>query len=86
MDILHNMGPETVVITSSDLQSPSGNDYLIALGSQRRSKSWLFILMGKPLTLNFKSTKNNYILSNSSFLWNSSQMNGNPEGPTLDGL
>lgn len=38
MDMLHNMGPETVVITSSDLQAPSGNDYLIALGSQRRSK------------------------------------------------
>ncbi|XP_066478516.1 pyridoxal kinase [Tiliqua scincoides] len=37
MDILHNMGPETVVITSSDLQAPSGNDYLIALGSQRRT-------------------------------------------------
>ncbi|KAL8190453.1 UNVERIFIED_CONTAM: hypothetical protein K2H54_054412 [Gekko kuhli] len=37
MDILHNMGPETVVITSSDLQSPSGKDYLIALGSQRRT-------------------------------------------------
>ncbi|KAG8136468.1 hypothetical protein E2320_005045 [Naja naja] len=36
MDMLHNMGPETVVITSSDLQAPSGNDYLIALGSQRR--------------------------------------------------
>uniref|UniRef100_A0A8C6XMJ2 Pyridoxal kinase n=1 Tax=Naja naja TaxID=35670 RepID=A0A8C6XMJ2_NAJNA len=37
MDMLHNMGPETVVITSSDLQAPSGNDYLIALGSQRRN-------------------------------------------------
>ncbi|XP_029141238.1 pyridoxal kinase [Protobothrops mucrosquamatus] len=37
MDMLHNMGPEMVVITSSDLPAPSGNDYLIALGSQRRT-------------------------------------------------
>ncbi|XP_036893752.1 pyridoxal kinase-like [Sturnira hondurensis] len=29
------MGPETVVITSSNLPSPRGSDYLIALGSQR---------------------------------------------------
>ncbi|XP_049730933.1 pyridoxal kinase isoform X1 [Elephas maximus indicus] len=35
MDILHAMGPDTVVITSSDLPSPQGSDYLIALGSQR---------------------------------------------------
>uniref|UniRef100_A0A5F5PIS5 Pyridoxal kinase n=2 Tax=Equus TaxID=9789 RepID=A0A5F5PIS5_HORSE len=35
MDVLHSMGPDTVVITSSDLPSPRGNDYLIALGSQR---------------------------------------------------
>lgn len=39
MDMLHAMGPETVVITSSDLQAPSGNDYLIALGSHRKSES-----------------------------------------------
>jgi len=39
MDMLHAMGPETVVITSSDLQAPLGNDYLIALGSHRKSKS-----------------------------------------------
>uniref|UniRef100_A0A8C9FFF4 Pyridoxal kinase n=1 Tax=Pavo cristatus TaxID=9049 RepID=A0A8C9FFF4_PAVCR len=38
MDMLHAMGPETVVITSSDLQAPLGNDYLIALGSYRKSK------------------------------------------------
>lgn len=38
MDMLHAMGPETVVITSSDLQAPLGNDYLIALGSHRKSK------------------------------------------------
>ncbi|XP_021525109.1 pyridoxal kinase [Aotus nancymaae] len=36
MDILHSMGPDTVVITSSDLPSPRGSDYLIVLGSQRR--------------------------------------------------
>uniref|UniRef100_A0A4X1TDE8 Pyridoxal kinase n=1 Tax=Sus scrofa TaxID=9823 RepID=A0A4X1TDE8_PIG len=35
MDMLHAMGPDTVVITSSDLPSPRGKDYLIALGSQR---------------------------------------------------
>ncbi|XP_077851760.1 pyridoxal kinase isoform X6 [Macaca mulatta] len=36
MDMLHSMGPDTVVITSSDLPSPQGSDYLIVLGSQRR--------------------------------------------------
>ncbi|XP_016073746.1 PREDICTED: pyridoxal kinase [Miniopterus natalensis] len=35
MDVLHSMGPDTVVITSSDLPSPKGSDYLIVLGSQR---------------------------------------------------
>lgn len=35
MDMLHSMGPDTVVITSSDLPSPRGSDYLTALGSQR---------------------------------------------------
>nr|KAF6379770.1 pyridoxal kinase [Myotis myotis] len=35
MDVLHSMGPDTVVITSSDLSSPRGSDYLIVLGSQR---------------------------------------------------
>ncbi|VCW70424.1 unnamed protein product [Gulo gulo] len=35
MDELHTMGPDTVVITSSNLPSPRGSDYLIALGSQR---------------------------------------------------
>ncbi|XP_021061103.1 pyridoxal kinase [Mus pahari] len=38
MDLLHCMGPDTVVITSSDLPSPQGSDYLIALGSQRIRK------------------------------------------------
>lgn len=37
--MLHAMGPDTVVITSSDLPSPRGSDYLIALGSQRIRKS-----------------------------------------------
>ncbi|XP_044160757.1 pyridoxal kinase [Bufo gargarizans] len=36
MDMLHSLGPSTVVITSSDLPSPRGSDYLITLGSQRR--------------------------------------------------
>lgn len=38
MDVLHCMGPDTVVITSSDLPSPQGSDYLMALGSQRMRK------------------------------------------------
>lgn len=38
MDVLHSMGPDTVVITSSDLPSPRGKDYLMALGSQRIRK------------------------------------------------
>ncbi|XP_072541610.1 pyridoxal (pyridoxine, vitamin B6) kinase a [Salminus brasiliensis] len=33
MDQLHGMGPDTVVITSSDLLSPLGDQYLVALGS-----------------------------------------------------
>ncbi|EDL40332.1 mCG14262 [Mus musculus] len=38
MDLLHCMGPDTVVITSSDLPSPQGSDFLIVLGSQRMRK------------------------------------------------
>uniref|UniRef100_A0AAR2JX62 Pyridoxal kinase n=1 Tax=Pygocentrus nattereri TaxID=42514 RepID=A0AAR2JX62_PYGNA len=34
MDLLHEMGPDTVVITSSDLLSSLGDQYLVALGSQ----------------------------------------------------
>lgn len=37
--MLHSMGPDTVVITSSDLPSPRGSDYLTVLGSQRIRKS-----------------------------------------------
>lgn len=40
MDELHAMGPDTVVITSSNLPSLRGSDYLIALGSQRIRKFW----------------------------------------------
>ncbi|OWJ99246.1 hypothetical protein Celaphus_00009452 [Cervus elaphus hippelaphus] len=35
MDKLYSMGPDMVVITSSDLLSLRGTDYLMALGSQR---------------------------------------------------
>ncbi|TSK17907.1 Pyridoxal kinase [Bagarius yarrelli] len=35
MDLLHNMGPDTVVITSSDLPPRLGDRYLVSLGSQR---------------------------------------------------
>ncbi|XP_053430772.1 pyridoxal kinase-like [Nycticebus coucang] len=38
MDVLHSMGPNTVVITSSDLPSSRGSDYLMALGSQPRRR------------------------------------------------
>ncbi|XP_066542036.1 pyridoxal kinase-like [Hoplias malabaricus] len=34
MDLLHVMGPNTVVITSSDLLSPLGDQFLVALGSK----------------------------------------------------
>ncbi|XP_069745225.1 pyridoxal kinase-like isoform X1 [Narcine bancroftii] len=36
MDVLHEMGPDTVVITSSDLPSRLGSNYLVTLGSQRK--------------------------------------------------
>ncbi|KAG9473012.1 hypothetical protein GDO78_015309 [Eleutherodactylus coqui] len=36
MDMLHSLGPSTVVITSSELPASRGSDYLITLGSQRR--------------------------------------------------
>uniref|UniRef100_A0A673BM48 Pyridoxal kinase n=1 Tax=Sphaeramia orbicularis TaxID=375764 RepID=A0A673BM48_9TELE len=35
MDLLHAMGPDTVVITSSDLPSRLGDRFLVSLGSQR---------------------------------------------------
>lgn len=34
MNLLHSKGPHTVVITSSDLPSPLGEHYLVAMGSQ----------------------------------------------------
>ncbi|XP_013875546.1 pyridoxal kinase [Austrofundulus limnaeus] len=38
MDLLHDMGPETVVLTSTDLPSKHGDQFLVALGSQRIRK------------------------------------------------
>uniref|UniRef100_A0A6Q2ZFD5 pyridoxal kinase n=1 Tax=Esox lucius TaxID=8010 RepID=A0A6Q2ZFD5_ESOLU len=35
MDLLHQMGPDTVVLTSTDLPSPRGDQFLVALGSQK---------------------------------------------------
>uniref|UniRef100_A0A667ZVR7 pyridoxal kinase n=1 Tax=Myripristis murdjan TaxID=586833 RepID=A0A667ZVR7_9TELE len=35
MDLLHQMGPETVVLTSSNLPSKHGDQFLVALGSQK---------------------------------------------------
>ncbi|KAJ8012688.1 hypothetical protein DPEC_G00045490 [Dallia pectoralis] len=35
MDMLHQMGPDTVVLTSTDLTSPRGDQFLVALGSQK---------------------------------------------------
>ncbi|TSL54363.1 Pyridoxal kinase [Bagarius yarrelli] len=39
MDLLHAMGPDTVIITSSDLPSPLGDQYLVAMGSQTTVKA-----------------------------------------------
>lgn len=39
MDLLHKMGPETVVLTSTDLPSRLGDQYLVALGSQKIENS-----------------------------------------------
>ncbi|XP_060784869.1 pyridoxal (pyridoxine, vitamin B6) kinase a [Neoarius graeffei] len=39
MDLLHAMGPDTVVFTSSDLPSPLGDQYLVALGSQNTERT-----------------------------------------------
>ncbi|XP_017276093.1 pyridoxal kinase isoform X2 [Kryptolebias marmoratus] len=36
MDLLHEMGPDTVVLTSTDLPSKRGDQFLVALGSQKR--------------------------------------------------
>lgn len=44
MDLLHEMGPETVVLTSTDLPSKRGDQFLVALGSQ---------IISKLLTLEF---------------------------------
>lgn len=38
MDLLHKMGPETVVLTSTELPSMHGDQFLVALGSQRIGK------------------------------------------------
>lgn len=35
MDLLHQMGPDTVVLTSTDLPSLQGDHFLVALGSQK---------------------------------------------------
>ncbi|XP_055727421.1 pyridoxal kinase-like isoform X2 [Salvelinus fontinalis] len=35
MELLHQMGPDTVVLTSTDLTSPHGDQFLVALGSQK---------------------------------------------------
>ncbi|XP_024141662.1 pyridoxal kinase [Oryzias melastigma] len=39
MDLLHDMGPETVVLTSTDLLSKHGDQFLVALGSQKIKKA-----------------------------------------------
>lgn len=38
MDLLHKMGPDTVVITSSDLPPRLGDRFLVSFGSQRICK------------------------------------------------
>uniref|UniRef100_A0A3Q3E143 Pyridoxal kinase n=1 Tax=Labrus bergylta TaxID=56723 RepID=A0A3Q3E143_9LABR len=39
MDLLHSMGPDTVVLTSTDLPSKYGDQFLLALGSQKIVKA-----------------------------------------------
>uniref|UniRef100_A0A8C7QK65 Pyridoxal kinase n=1 Tax=Oncorhynchus mykiss TaxID=8022 RepID=A0A8C7QK65_ONCMY len=39
MELLHQMGPDTVVLTSTDLTSPHGDQFLVALGSQKMGKA-----------------------------------------------
>ena len=39
MDLLHQMGPDMVVLTSTDLISPHGDQFLVALGSQKMGKA-----------------------------------------------
>lgn len=41
MDLLHAMGPDTVVITSSDLPARLGDRFLVSLGSQRHGNALL---------------------------------------------
>uniref|UniRef100_A0A6Q2XZ34 Pyridoxal kinase n=1 Tax=Esox lucius TaxID=8010 RepID=A0A6Q2XZ34_ESOLU len=50
MDLLHQMGPDTVVLTSTDLPSPRGDQFLVALGSQKidGTKSTQKIRMDMP--------------------------------------
>ncbi|XP_051937488.1 pyridoxal kinase-like [Hippocampus zosterae] len=38
MELLHKMGPKTVVLTSTELPSNQGGQYLLALGSQKIEK------------------------------------------------
>ncbi|XP_072301252.1 pyridoxal kinase-like [Eucyclogobius newberryi] len=38
MDLLHKMGPETVVLTSTDLPSTRGDQFLVTMGSQKTVK------------------------------------------------
>ncbi|XP_076015191.1 pyridoxal kinase-like [Genypterus blacodes] len=39
MDLLHQMGPKTVVLTSTELPSKQGDQFLVALGSQKIVKA-----------------------------------------------
>jgi len=52
MNLLHSMGPDTVVITSSDLPSPLGDQYLVALGSQKRGDFVILSHYNTQLDLN----------------------------------
>ncbi|CAF94229.1 unnamed protein product, partial [Tetraodon nigroviridis] len=47
MDLLHKMGPETVVLTSTDLPSKQGDGFLVALGSQNTAQLCVFLVV-KP--------------------------------------
>ncbi len=58
MDLLHKMGPDTVVITSSDLPPRLGDRFLVSFGSKRICKCVRFLCNSKLLCHEFKNTSN----------------------------
>lgn len=50
MDLLHKMGPDTVVITSSDLPPRLGDRFLVSFGSKRICKCVTELLCHESIT------------------------------------